>query len=84
MNTKGCEEFEITPDTLNLKDPKGIHISLKPVKYSVSGRISAPNKIPDMKLVAKSEMRQIGMHTLLLNVRIIMNFFGFGDKEFNS
>ena len=22
LSTKGCEEFEITPDTLNLKDPK--------------------------------------------------------------
>ena len=62
LSTKGCEEFEITPDTLNLKDPKNIHINLKPIKYSVSGRIMTTSaKIPDLKLTAKSEMRQLDL-----------------------
>ena len=37
----------------------GIHISLKPIKYSVSGRIAAKAKIPDLKVLAKSDRRQL-------------------------
>ena len=62
FKTQGCEEFEISPsDTLNLKSlEKNSKISLKAVKYSVSGRVnSKESKISDLKVVAKSETRLV-------------------------
>ena len=59
FKTKGCEEFEINPDTLDLKSLDKTKINLKPVKYSVSGRIISKEKIPDLKVVAKSETRMV-------------------------
>ena len=62
FKTQGCEEFEISPsDTLNLKSlEKNSKISLKAVKYSVSGRVnSKESKISDLKVIAKSETRLV-------------------------
>ena len=62
FKTQGCEEFEISPsDTLNLKSlEKNAKISLKAVKYSVSGRVnSKESKISDLKVIAKSETRLV-------------------------
>ena len=59
LKTKGCEEFEINPDTLDLKNLDRTKVNLKPVKYSVSGRISSKEKIPDLKVLAKSETRMV-------------------------
>jgi hypothetical protein len=67
LTTKGCEEFEINPDQLDLKEVSngGLHVDLRPTKYSVTGRISSKSKIADLKLVAKSEARQVEIETKL-------------------
>ena len=57
--TNGCEEFEINPDTLNLKNLDNIKINLKPVKFRVSGRVTSKETISDLKVLAKSETRMV-------------------------
>jgi len=59
FHTKGCEEFEINPDTLNLKNLDNIKINLKPVKFRVSGRVTSKETISDLKVLAKSETRMV-------------------------
>ena len=61
FKTQGCEEFEITPDTLDLKSLDNTKINLKAVKYSVSGRVNSKTEIPDLKggLFLKQFLKQL-------------------------
>ena len=56
---KSCEEFEINPPKLNFANLQPV--SLKPVKFSVSGRINSDSAITDLKMTAKSESRQVNL-----------------------
>lgn len=82
LATQGCEEFDITPSTLNLDNLKGVVVQLKPVKYSVSGRIlSKQQKIPDLKLLAKSESRQVNLDLIPVPEGYSFNLMAFPGEE---
>ncbi len=78
FQTKGCEEFEIKPQSLSLKAKMDEIIHLKSVKYSVSGRILSGSKpaqdlsATELKIVAKSDQRQVE-----LDLKKIDNGFSF-------
>ena len=53
LSTEGCEEFNISPNKINLLDSNLPTVTLKPVRYQVSGSIKTKKNIPDIGLVAK-------------------------------
>lgn len=53
LTTKGCEEFDISPSKLNLEDPNLATVTLKPIRYRVSGNIKTKKSISDLGLLAK-------------------------------
>ena len=65
FSTKGCEVFEILPEVI--EDPSSLNsdfrVALKPTKFQVSGRIASKTPIPDLKLVATSELRKVEVET---------------------
>ena len=82
FQTKGCEEFEISPDTLNLKNLDNIKINLKPVKFRVSGRVASKETIPDLKVLAKSETRMVELELEKVdNVGYSFHLMAFAGEE---
>ena len=71
LSTKGCEEFNISPNKINLLDSNLPTVTLKPVRYQVSGSIKTKKNIPDIGLVAKV----ILFITLLLICAFDINLF---------
>ena len=65
FSTNGCEEFEISPS--QIEDPSAVgsdfRVTLKATKFLVSGRITSKNSIPDLKLLASSELRKVEVAT---------------------
>ena len=53
LSTKGCEEFEITPGKVDLRESNLPTVTLKPVRYRVSGKVKTKKPISDVGLVAK-------------------------------
>jgi hypothetical protein len=83
FSTKGCEEFEITP--AQIVDPASIdsnfRVTLKPVKFQVSGRISSKNPISDLKLVAASEVRKVEVETQKTSAGYSFSFSAFPGED---
>ena len=53
LSTKGCEEFDIVPNKINLKDIDLTSVTLKPIRYRVSGKVETKKIISDLGLTAK-------------------------------
>ena len=53
LSTKGCEEFEISPNSVDLKKSSLPTVTLKPIRYRVSGKVKTKKNIADVGLVAK-------------------------------
>jgi hypothetical protein len=83
FSTKGCEEFEIEPE--RIEDPSSLEsdfkVVLKPTKYQVSGRIASKNPIPDLKLVATSELRKVEVETRKNPTGYSFSFYAFPGED---
>ena len=53
LSTKGCEEYEISPNSVDLKKSSFPTVTLKPIRYRVSGKVKTKKNIADVGLVAK-------------------------------
>ena len=53
LSTQGCEEFEIIPNKINLEDTVLPTVTLKPIRYRVSGHVRTKKTISDIGLIAK-------------------------------
>ena len=53
LSTRGCEEFEIMPNKINLADEVFPTVTMKPIRYRVSGNVKAKKEIADLGLTAK-------------------------------
>ena len=80
LRTKGCEDFEIVPNILDL-NVDNIVVNLKPVKYSVSGRILSKTAIPDLKLIARSEQRKVELELSKVAEGYTFNLMAFPGEE---
>ena len=83
FETKGCEEFEINPMSLNLKsNGEPLTISLKPIKYSISGKVKTESgKISDLNMVAKSDSRQVDLELVEKTGFYEFNLMAFPGEE---
>ena len=53
LSTKGCKEFEINPSSIDLQNSGLPTVTLKPIRYRVSGKVKTKKIIADLGLVAK-------------------------------
>ena len=83
FSTKGCEVFEIEPE--RIEDPSSLEtdfrVTLKPTKYQVSGRIASKSPIPDLKLLANSEIRKVDVETKKISTGYSFSFYAFPGED---
>ena len=83
FSTKGCEQFKIDPE--HVEDPSALDsdfmVTLKPTKFQVSGRISSKSPIPDLKLVASSELRRVEVETRKIETGYGFSFYAFPSED---
>ena len=83
FSTRGCEEFEINP--AHIEDPSAVdsdfRVTLKATKFQVSGRIASKNPIPDLKLLATSELRKVEVATQKIATGYAFSFLALPGED---